>query len=92
MGGSFLKIMKLLFEDCEQESAEDRTLPNNSFLIEYKIDGVSHYDIAIASKQVEIFDHYYDKYKKDFVTITQTEGRISPKLWGIESPQTKKKK
>ena len=56
MGGSFLKLMKLLFEDCEQESAEDRTLPNNSFLIEYKIDGVSHYDIAIASKQVEIFD------------------------------------
>lgn len=87
-----MNLMKLLFEDCGQEPAEDRTLPNNSFLVEYKIDGVSHYDIAAAAKQVEIFDHYYDKYKKDFVTMNQTEGRINPKLWGVKPPETKKRK
>ena len=84
--------MKILFEDCGQEPAEDRDLPNNSFLVEYKVDDVSHYDIAAAAKQSEIFDHYYDKYKKGFVTMKQTEGRINPKLYGYEGPKTKKKK
>ena len=84
--------MKILFEDCGQEPAEDRSLPNNSFLVEYKVDDVSHYDIAAAAKQSEIFDHYYDKYKKGFVTMKQTEGRINPKLYGYEGPKTKKKK
>ena len=87
-----MNLMKILFEDCGPEPAEDRGLPNNSFLIEYKLDGVSHYDIAAAAKQSEIFDHYYDKYKKGFVTMNQTEGRINPKLYGNEAPKTKKKK
>ena len=84
--------MKLINENCDPEAAEDRTLPNNAFLIEYKVDNVSQFDIASASKQSEIFDHYYDKYKKDFVTMKQTEGRTNPKLWGVEPPKTKKKK
>ena len=87
-----MNLMKILFEDCGPEPAEDRGLPNNSFLIEYKVDGTSHYDIAAAAKQSEIFDHYYDKYRKDFVTMNQTEGRINPKLYGYEAPKNKKKK
>ena len=83
--------MKILFEDCDVDKAEDRSLPNNAFVVEYKVDNVSKYDIAAAAKQSEIFDHYYDKYKKDFVTMNQTEGRINPKLYGVE-PKTKKKK
>ena len=31
--------MKILFENCDPERAEDRELPNNSFLVEYKVDG-----------------------------------------------------
>ena len=73
--------MKILFEDCGQEPAEDRDLPNNSFLVEYKVDDVSHYDIAAAAKQSEIFDHYYDKYKKDLISIVQSKGTANPKLW-----------
>ena len=49
MGKPLLKLMKILFEDCGQEPAEDRDLPNNSFLVEYKVDDVSHYDIAAAA-------------------------------------------
>ena len=29
--------MKILFENCDPERADDRELPNNSFLIEYKV-------------------------------------------------------
>ena len=86
--------MKILFENCDPEKAEDRGLPSNSFLVEYKVDegAVSSYDIAAAAKQVEIFDHYYDRYKNGFVTMNQTEGRVNPKLYGYEGPKTKKKK
>ena len=89
-----MNIMKILFENCDPERAEDRELPNNSFLIEYKVDGgaASSYDIAAAAKQSEIFDYYYDKFKKDFVTMKQAEGRINPKLWGVKPPESKKKK
>jgi hypothetical protein len=86
--------MKILFENCDPEKADNRELPNNSFLVEYKTeeDDLILYDIAAASKQSEIFDHYYDKYKKGFVTMNQTEGRINPKLYGVKAPETKKRK
>ena len=84
--------MRILFEDCDVDKAEDRTLPNNAFVVEYKVDDVSKYDIAAAGKQSEIFDHYYDKFKKGFVTMRQTEGRANPKLWGTKAPESKKKK
>ena len=89
-----MNLMKILFENCDPDKAEDRTLPNNSFLVEYKVDegAVSSYDIAAAAKQSEILDHYYDKYKKGFVTMNQTEGRINPKLYGVKAPETKKRK
>ena len=89
-----MNLMKILFENCDPDQAKDRELPNNAFLIEYKVDGgaASSYDIAAAAKQSEIFDHYYDKYKKGFVTMKQTEGRINPKLYGVEPPKTKNKK
>ena len=44
--------MKILFEDCDVDKAEDRTLPNNAFVVEYKVDDVSKYDIAAAAKAI----------------------------------------
>jgi len=42
-------------------------------------------DITISQKKVEIFDHYYDKYKKDLINIVQSKGTANPKLWkGVE--------
>ena len=57
-----MNLMKILFENCDPDKANDRELPNNSFLVEYKVDSdaASSYDIAAAAKQSEIFDHYYD--------------------------------
>ena len=58
-------------------------------MIEYKEGGISKFDIAAGPKQVDIFDDYWDKYRHDFVTMTQTEGRVNPKLWN--DPKGKKK-
>jgi len=86
------KGCKVIHEDCDPTLAQDRTLPNNAFLIEYLQDGMTRFDIAMAAKQVDIFDDYWDKYRHDFVTMTQTEGRINPKLWGNKPKEKKGKK
>lgn len=86
------KGCKIIHEDCDPTLAQDRTLPNNAFLIEYLQDGMTRFDIAMAAKQVDIFDDYWDKYRHDFVTMTQTEGRINPKLWGNKPKEKKGKK
>ena len=75
------KGCKIMFRDCDPEQAKDRSLPYNTYLIEYLQDGMTHFDIASAPKQVDIFDDYWDKYHSDFVNMTQTEGRVNPKLW-----------
>lgn len=78
----------VLFSDCDPSQADDTGLPTNAYLVEYVQGETSHYDIVMSSKKVDIFDHYWDKYKKDLLNITQTEGRIRPNLYG----EGKKKK
>ena len=75
------KGVKVINRDCDPTLAQDKSLPCTAFLVEY-IDGeVSHFDIVIAGKQVDIFDEYWDKYKKNLVGFNQAEGRSNPKLW-----------
>jgi hypothetical protein len=81
----------ILHEDCDPTLADDKNLPTNSYLVEYILDAKTHYDIVMANKKVDIFDHYYDLYRKDLITFNQTEGRISPKLYGYEPKVSQKK-
>jgi hypothetical protein len=86
-----LTDIRIIHNDCDPSLAEDKTLPYTAYLIEYLQDGMTHFDIAMANKRVELFDHYWDNYRSDFKNMTQTQGRINPKLWG-NSKQDKKKK
>lgn len=77
--------MKIIHENCDLEKFNNSQLPNNAYVVTYILDGTQAYDITMSQKQVEIFDHYYDKYKKDLIHITQSKGTVSPKLWkGVE--------
>ncbi len=82
--------MKIIATDCNIEAANDTSLPYTAYLVEYKSEGYTKYDIVMSNKQSEIFDHYYDKYKKDLIRFTQTSGKINPKLW--QDPKEKKAK
>ena len=86
------KGCKIIQADCDPSAADDKSLPTNSFLVEYLQDGMTKFDIVMAAKQVDIFDDYWDKYRNDFVTMSQTEGRIRPNIWGYTAPDNKKKK
>jgi hypothetical protein len=72
--------IRIVHEDCDPTAAQDRSLPHTAYLVAYEDDGIVKYDIAISSKKVEIFDHYWDKYRS-VVSMKQTEGRVNPKLW-----------
>lgn len=79
-------------KDCDPSAAQDRSLPYTAYLVEYLQDGMTHFDIVISGKKVEIFDHYWDLYRNNFVTFTQTEGRVNPKLWNDPTKAKDKKK
>jgi len=83
---------EILHERCKKEDSKNNQLPSDSYLITYTIDESTCYDIVRTSKQVNVFDMYYDKFKDSLQSIEWTNGRISPRLWGYKPPQTKKRK
>ena len=80
--------MNIIHKDCDPSLAQDRSLPYTAYLVEYLQDGMTHFDIVICNKRVEIFDYYWDRYREDLINMTQTEGRMNPKLY---NPPKKKK-
>ena len=86
--------MRLLHEKCEKDKATDRKLPSDSFLVTYKVEEKINYDIVRGGSPVEIFDHYYDKYKS-VEGIVWTEGVVSPRSFdsvNVEKPPKRKRK
>ena len=55
--------LKILQQDCDPTAAEDKSLPYSSYLVEYYDNGKRRFDLVVANKQVDIFDHYWDEYK-----------------------------
>tara|TARA_B100000925_G_C21764961_1_gene369409 strand:- start:319 stop:585 length:267 start_codon:yes stop_codon:yes gene_type:complete len=85
--------LNILKENCDPKKENNSALPYNAYLVQYKAgEDETRWDLTMAYKMSEIFDHYYDKYKS-VLAIVQSEGRVSPKLWNDPSkPQPKKKK
>ena len=73
--------MRYIHENGKKDLADNKYLPNNAYLVEYKVEGETRYDVVQSVKVVDIFDEFYDKYKKDLINITQSEGTVNPKLW-----------
>ncbi len=87
-----MKGVRVFKSKCTPDDALDKSLPYTAYLVEYKVDDKPAFDIAIASKAVDLFDYYYDLYKKNFIKFTQSEGRINPKLWNDPTQQKKGKR
>tara|TARA_B100001250_G_scaffold356178_1_gene331077 strand:+ start:878 stop:1141 length:264 start_codon:yes stop_codon:yes gene_type:complete len=81
--------MKVIKENCKLEDGQDTKLPYTCYIVTYKVDGEERHDLTMATKAADLFDYYYDLYKKDFVTFTQSAGRINPTLWN--DPNSSKK-
>ena len=84
------KDINQIYVDCDPTVAEDKSLPTNSFLVEYLQDGVTKFDLVTSLKKADIFDYYWDNYRSDLKDITQSQGNIKPNLW--TNPTIKKEK
>ena len=82
--------VKIIHKNCDPELAKNRSLPYTAYIVKYCDDDQYNYDIVIANKQVDIFDHYWDKYREDLISFKQTEGRVNPKIWGPNNSKKKK--
>jgi len=88
-----LSKIKIIRENCDPELANDRSLPCTAYLVEYIKDEVTQWDIVLCSKKVDIFDHYWDRYREGLISFAQTEGRSNPKVWEDPlQPKERKKK
>ena len=84
--------IRLIFEKCPRDKANDKKLPSDSFVVSYNEKDELKYDIVRASAQVDVFDAYYDKYK-NVKGIEWTKGIIHPKTYdGQTQKSTPKKK
>ena len=94
------KIIFGFVPSAEQTDLQDNIQPLMTVLSEglgIEVEGfvTSDYSgllVAMGSGQVEIFDAYYDKYKKRLKWLKQTQGTTRPNLWNAAPPKRKKRK
>ena len=83
--------IRLIFEKCPRDKANDKKLPSDSFIVTYEHDKELKHDIIRATAQVDVFDAYYDKYK-NVKGIEWTKGIIHPKTYDGQTKATTSKK
>ena len=83
--------MIVLKQNCELEDAKDKTLPRDSYLVEYLNEDQVCYDIVRAPNEVAIFDAYYDK-SLVIQAISWTNGIVHAKMYGYVPRDMGKKK
>ena len=65
--------------------------PTDAHVITYEVDDKVTYDLTRGSR-TDLFDMYYDKFKKGLKSIAYGSGNIKPNLWGYRTKDTKGKK
>tara|TARA_B100001029_G_scaffold117503_1_gene97391 strand:- start:168 stop:455 length:288 start_codon:yes stop_codon:yes gene_type:complete len=83
--------IRMIFEKCPLDKANDKKLPSDSFIVSYEEDKELKYDIIRAVAQVDVFDAYYDKYK-NVKEIKWTKGIINPRTYDGQTQATTPKK
>jgi hypothetical protein len=83
---------EVILEKTTLEKANDKTLPNDAYLIWYNVDQEQHIDL-VRGTRVHIFDMYYDKYGPGSVkNIDFGYGRVNPRIWGYKEPEKKRRR
>jgi len=83
---------EILVENATPTQQKETSFPNDAYLVTYTVNENTYVDVCRGTR-VNIFDLYYDKFGPGCVKkIDFGYGRISPKLWGYQKPQKKKRK
>ena len=82
---------EIILTNVSLQETKTGEAPTDAQVIVYEVDGQLRYDLTRGS-QTNLFDMYYDKFGKDLKSISFGMGKISAKLWGYKSKDTKGKK
>ena len=82
---------EIIVADGTWEQVNTKDAPRDAKIIKYKINGEMHYDLTKPSKNVKLFDMYWDKFREDFVGWDFGNGGVNPKSWRYQ-PKTSKSK
>ena len=84
---------ELIYENATPDQVKDTSVPNDAYLVYYKVAGTNYIDVCRGRKRVDIFDLYYDKFGSNTIQkIDFGYGRTNPRLWGDKKKEGKKKK
>ena len=83
---------QVLQENTTLEKANDKSFPSDAYLVWYNVEGNEILDVTRSAKKSNIFDMYYDKYKKDLKRIEYGPGTINTTQWGYKSPEKRKRR
>ena len=78
-----------------EEMRETKGLPSDLHLVEYELNGETHFDGVRSYKMVNIFDIYYDKLKSvggKVIAIHSGYGTIKPNMFNPDNKKEEKKK
>ena len=82
---------EMLVENGSLQDVSTQDVPTDAYIVTYTLDDQVKYDLTRGTK-TNLFDMYYDKFKKGLRDIQYGPGTVSPKLWGYRNKQTGKKK
>ena len=83
---------QVLQENTTLEKANDKSFPSDAYLVWYNVEGNEILDVTRSAKKSNIFDMYYDKYRKDLKRIEYGSGTINPTQWGYNKPEKKRRR
>jgi len=83
---------EVLKQNCSLIEAKDTTVPNDAYIVTYEINGKIHYDLTRCNKKSNLFDMYYDNLGPVVRSIDWGYGKISPRVWGYQAPEKKRRK
>ena len=83
---------QVLQENTTLEKADDKSFPTDAYRVWYNVDGKELLDVTRSAKKSNIFDMYYDKYKKDLKRIEYGSGTVNPTQWGYKKPEKKRRR
>ena len=81
----------ILIENGSYAEVCTKEAPNDAYIVKYLVDETICFDLTRGTRN-RLFDMYWDKFRENLKDIDFGYGRVNPKLWGYQSPKTKKRK
>lgn len=82
---------ELIHHKATNSQLKNTQIPNDTYIVRYKIDDVIYNDLCRGKKMVDIFDLYhYLLSGHEIISIEYGYGVINPRNWGFKTSDEKK--